>query len=272
MLLQPLRCVRCRRRAGANRRSRAADVTPRSGAGCAHAVRNPGTPRSTRSSAAMQSAARQHRRVQQFAQLVRPEARHLERHVEDRTALGVGALGDGRRALVPDDGIQRRREDGIARQRVRRGAPRRARRPRCIAPPARARRSPAARCWSAGCCAIIGSITLSWKLPDCPPMAMAASRPITCAAIIAHGFGNHRVDLARHDAAARLQGRQLQLAEARERTGTHPAQVVGDLHQRHRQRAQLAGEFHGRVLRSLRREVVWRTRERHRRECAQVRR
>ncbi len=34
-----------------------------------------------------------------------------------------------------------------------------------------------------------GNITLSWKLPDCPAMAMAASSPITCAATIATASG-----------------------------------------------------------------------------------
>ena len=34
-----------------------------------------------------------------------------------------------------------------------------------------------------------GNMTLSWKLPDCPAIAMAASRPITCAATIATASG-----------------------------------------------------------------------------------
>ena len=48
-----------------------------------------------------------------------------------------------------------------------------------------------------------------------------------------HGDGlrDDRVDLARHDARARLQRRQRNLGKPRERAGVHPAQVVGDLHQ-----------------------------------------
>ncbi len=34
-----------------------------------------------------------------------------------------------------------------------------------------------------------GSMTLSWKLPDCPAMVMAASLPMTCAATIAAASG-----------------------------------------------------------------------------------
>ena len=38
-------------------------------------------------------------------------------------------------------------------------------------------------------CAISGSITLSWKLPLCPAIVIAASLPITCAATIAVASG-----------------------------------------------------------------------------------
>ena len=57
--------------------------------------------------------------------------------------------------------------------------------------------------------AITGSITLSWKLPDCPAIAIVASLPITCAHDHRDGFRNDRIHLARHDAAAGLQRRQL---------------------------------------------------------------
>jgi hypothetical protein len=69
-------------------------------------------------------------------------------------------------------------------------------------------------------------------------------------------FRDHRVDLARHDRTARLQRRQFDFAQARERTGIHPAQVVGDLHQRDRQRVELAGQFHRVVLRGDALELV----------------
>jgi hypothetical protein len=38
-----------------------------------------------------------------------------------------------------------------------------------------------------------------------------------------HGLGDHGIDLARHDAAARLQAGQRDLGEARERPAVHPA-------------------------------------------------
>ena len=77
-----------------------------------------------------------------------------------------------------------------------------------------------------------------------------------------HRFRDHRIHLAGHDAAARLQRRQLELGEARERAAAHPAQVVRDFHQRDGERAQLAGKFDRRVLARQRREVVRRRRER----------
>src|SRR6476469_2821070 len=43
------------------------------------------------------------------------------------------------------------------------------------------------------------------------------------------GLGHDRVDLAGHDARPRLQVGQADLAQARPRTGAHPAQVVADL-------------------------------------------
>ena len=48
------------------------------------------------------------------------------------------------------------------------------------------------------------------------------------------GFAEDRVHLARHDRRARLQVGQRDLAEAGPRSRTHPAQVVGDLVQAHR--------------------------------------
>ena len=52
------------------------------------------------------------------------------------------------------------------------------------------------------------------------------------------GLRQHRVDLARHDRAARLQVGQTDLAESGERARSHPADVVGDLGQRDRDGAQ----------------------------------
>jgi hypothetical protein len=97
--------------------------------------------------------------------------------------------------------------------------------------------------------AITGSITLSWKLPDWPAMADRGVVADDLRRRHRDGLRNDRIDLARHDAAARLQRRQRDLAEPRQRTAVHPAQVVRDLHQRHGQRAQVAGQLDRRVLR-----------------------
>ena len=43
--------------------------------------------------------------------------------------------------------------------------------------------------------------------------------------------GNHRVDLARHDAAAGLQGGQRNFLKTGQRTAIHKAQIVSDLGQ-----------------------------------------
>ncbi len=69
-------------------------------------------------------------------------------------------------------------------------------------------------------------------------------------------LGDHRVDLARHDRAARLQVRQLDLAETGQRARAHPPDVVGDLGQRDRDRAQRAGRLDQPVAGRLRLERV----------------
>ena len=68
---------------------------------------------------------------------------------------------------------------------------------------------------------------------------------------------DNRIDLARHDRAARLQVRQLNLAETGQRPGAHPADVVGDLGQRHRDRAQGARRLDQPVAGRLRLERVY---------------
>ena len=68
------------------------------------------------------------------------------------------------------------------------------------------------------------------------PTATAASLPITCAATCVTASGSTGIDLARHDRAARLQVGQRELAETGQRARPHPADVVGDLGQRHRDR------------------------------------
>ncbi len=71
-----------------------------------------------------------------------------------------------------------------------------------------------------------------------------------------HRFAHHRVHLARHDRAARLRGRQLNLADATARPTTEPANVVCDLEQTDRDRLQLPAHFNNRVLPALRLKMI----------------
>ena len=101
-----------------------------------------------------------------------------------------------------------------------------------------------------------GSITLSSKLP-----AAAAERDRGVVADhlrddLAHRLGHDRVDLARHDRRAGLQVGDVDLHQTGARARAHPAQVVGDLVQRDRDRAQHARALDQRVTRRLRLEVV----------------
>ena len=157
----------------------------------------------------------------------------------DRPSFLIGLLRDRRALLVADHGIQRGDEDRVALERV--GEPLLVHleaRDRLIGERARRVREQLDALQQVS--AITGSITLSWKLPDWPAIVIVASLPMTCAATIVDRLGDHRIDLARHDAAARLQRRQRDLAEARERAAVHPAQVVRDLHQAHGRRLRAA--------------------------------
>ncbi len=71
-----------------------------------------------------------------------------------------------------------------------------------------------------------------------------------------------RVDFARHDRRSRLVFRNLQLRDSRARPAGVPAHVVGDLHQRARQRAQRRAGVHHGVVRGKRGEFVARLHER----------
>ncbi len=84
------------------------------------------------------------------------------------------------------------------------------------------------------------------------------------------GFRDHRIDLARHDRRARLQGFQFDFAEAGQRAGVHPAQVVGDFHQRHSGGFELAGDGDGGVLRADQREQILARGELHVGQLAQL--
>ncbi len=96
--------------------------------------------------------------------------------------------------------------------------------------------------------AITGSITLSWKLPDCPATEMVTSLPMTSAATIAVASGITGLTLPGMMLLPGLQRRQRDLAKAGQRPAVHPAQVIGDLHQADRQGLQLAGKLHRRIL------------------------
>ena len=60
---------------------------------------------------------------------------------------------------------------------------------------------------------------------------------------LAHGLGDHRVDLAGHDARAGLPPRQPDLAEPGLRAGAQQAQVAADLEQRRGVRLEDAGDL-----------------------------
>ena len=60
---------------------------------------------------------------------------------------------------------------------------------------------------------------------------------------LGHGFGDDRIHLTRHDAAAGLQRGQGDFAKPCQRPAVHPAQIVGDLHEHHRQHLETAGQF-----------------------------
>ena len=77
-----------------------------------------------------------------------------------------------------------------------------------------------------------------------------------------HRLALSRIHLARHDRGARLVLRQDQFAEPDARSRAHPADVVGDFHQRDRQRLERSGSRHQRIVRRQRGEFVRRRFER----------
>ena len=77
-----------------------------------------------------------------------------------------------------------------------------------------------------------------------------------------HRLALRRIDLARHDRGARLVLRQHQFAEARTRTRSEQADVVGDLEQACRDRIDGAVPRYIGVVRSQRLEFVGRAGER----------
>ena len=71
-----------------------------------------------------------------------------------------------------------------------------------------------------------------------------------------HGFLLGRVDLAGHDRRAGLVGGQSELVKAGPGTGSQPAHVVGDLHERNRDASQSGADGHHGVQRALGGELV----------------
>src|SRR5690606_3760608 len=69
-------------------------------------------------------------------------------------------------------------------------------------------------------------------------------------------LAHHGVHLPRHDGGARLERREPDLGQPARRARAHPADVVGDLHERDGDGVERAGRAHVGVLRPLRLEVV----------------
>ena len=175
----------------------------------------------------------------------------------DRLALGQRLLGDRGRLLVAEVAVQRRDD-----RRRRLGDLERVRARRRSMPAMHRSASSAGRCASSRIDsstlrAMTGSIDVELEVAGgTAPRdgARRCRRPArtTCST----ASRDHRVDLARHDRRARLQVGQVQLAEPGARAGAHPAEVVADLGQADRDRAQRAGQLDQPVARALRLEVV----------------
>ena len=110
--------------------------------------------------------------------------------------------------------------------------------------------------------AITGSITSRSKLPCVPANVIAVSLPITWAATITVASGSTGFTLpGMIDEPGCRSGSEISPMPGA-RPGTHPAKVVGDLHQRHGNGAQRPGRLDKGILGRLRLEVVAGLRER----------
>ena len=96
---------------------------------------------------------------------------------------------------------------------------------------------------------ITGLNTLSSKLPIEPAIDGRAVVAEHLHADHRQRLGLRRVHLARHDRRAGLVLREDQLAEPGPRPGAEPADVVGDLHEAHRERLHRAAGEHEVVVR-----------------------
>jgi hypothetical protein len=138
------------------------------------------------------------------------------RDFPDRLALRVGLLGDRSTLLVADHRVQRSHQDGIALQRLGQTRARLTSKPAiALVRQQRASRWRAAGCSRADCRRSRGSMTLSWKLPGLSGDGDGGVVADHLRCDHGGGFRYDGIDLAGHDAAARLQRRQRDLRQAR---------------------------------------------------------
>ena len=104
--------------------------------------------------------------------------------------------------------------------------------------------------------AITGSITFSSKLPEAPAKVIGGVVADHLGADLEGRLGDHRVDLAGHDARPGLEVLEVDLGQAGRRAAAHPAQVVADLHQPDGVGLERAAELDQGVLGALGLEVV----------------
>src|SRR5690349_6307076 len=85
-----------------------------------------------------------------------------------------------------------------------------------------------------------------------------------------HTLRDHRIDLSRHNARARLHFGQAQLAEAAARAGAEPADVVGNFGERYGVGLERSAEEDHGVARALRLKMTRRFHEREARDLSDL--
>src|ERR1700722_16567265 len=243
---------------------RARMICAQSAAGSAE-PRSAGKASAPAAGAALDAATRELGRIEQPGQLLARQVGHGLRDLEDRLAFGVGLLRDRGALLVADHGIERRHQDrvlvqGFGQARLVHGEAADGtvgERARGIAQDLDALQQ------------VVGDQGQHHVQPEVPRLPGHGDGDVVADDLRGHhrrGLGNHRVDLARHDAAARLQRRQRNLAQTRQRAAVHPAQVIGDFHEADRDHLELPGELHRGVLGRHGLEVIGCRGERHARD------
>src|SRR5690606_23807708 len=166
----------------------------------------------------------------------------LQHDLTDRLAFGDGLLGDLRGRLVPDQPVQRRhhgrRRLGVllAALDVRRDA----------GDATVGEYTGRVRDQPDGLQQVTGDHRQHHVQLEGPRRARGGDRGVVAdhlRADLQRRLRQYRVDLAGHDAGARLQVGQRDLGQAGTRAGAHPAQVVADLGEADRDGAQLAGQL-----------------------------